>query len=232
MNEAFVAYRCQFGSSSGSIAKVAGAPDVAVSSSAATAGAQLPRPPNGNGDRSDGTGRARSDEEVRGSKAFKDAFTATFELCWSRGREMLRTARDTCPEGEDVNGHKMKIEVDLLSTCASAAICAAEVVAHAARLAAEARAKQPAGAAVEAWDMAWARASSALLRSWREEAVAGRLDAKPNSEQGIDRRKKVEDALAAAERAAMEAIRSEQARRSESSGRMCSSLEPLTLTVG
>jgi len=158
-----------------------------------------PAPPPQNAKRNSGEPEAPSPP---GAKAFKDAFTSTFEMRWSRGEKAVRTAGEHCPEGEDPQVARRRAEQALLVAAGSAASSAARVVAAAARMAADARRVQPA-AGLEAWDAQWVRESSSLLKAWREQACSDTLDADPESAQGVERTAQVCAALAAAGDAAL-----------------------------
>lgn len=159
---------------------------------------------------------------VPGAKAFADSFASTFELSWSskRSKERIAAAGDPekCQRGEDPEALKSEEERKQLAAAGAAALTAAKVVACAARAGAAARARQPAGAAQTAWDRAWARGTQDLLKAWRAQAVAGKLDADPNSAQGLERARLVEATLAVAAQQAAAALEQEQrlaARREE-----------------
>jgi len=154
--------------------------------------------------------------DLPGGKAFEDAFTGTFELCWNRGMGGWRRSRETCPQGRDPLLHRKDIEEELVSHCTEAAKNAALVVSWAARLASEARASQPAASTNHEWDAVWAKASAPLLRTWREDADAGRLDPDPSSSQGQERDHRLKEVLAAAAAAAAAAASNEAANRRRS----------------
>lgn len=145
-----------------------------------------------------------------GAKAFADAFASTFELSFSSARDAIDQAARTCSSGEDPVAVRANEERKQLASASAASLAAARVVARAARAAAEARAGQAPGAGQDAWDGAWARASAQMLRSWRQEAIAGTLDPSPSGEKGIQRARQVAAALEDAARGAAAAREKEQ----------------------
>lgn len=160
----------------------------------------------------DGKAEEKKSPDAPGAKMFADTFERTFDEKWSYGEKRIEQAVKDCAEGEDPVERRRKEETSSMAAAAEAAYAAATVVAAAARVAREARLKQPQGCAQNAWDDAWMRESSTLLQHWRQQAVEETLDPSPNGEQGLERARLLEAALAKAARRAEQAAEEERER--------------------